>query len=307
MNNVYVRGNTSIKSISLTRLFLLLPLIIYGCYKNGVYLYTSNYINLFDMFRPIILILTGALIGASVNLIYEYIIRRRKESLISAIFSSFHVEYGIILACISSINTNLFIFVICTFFIFLISKFLNNRINIIAITFIAIYLISTLKEEYIFANIYELSKTFSLNFLDYLTGRAHGGIAGTHIILLFVALTGLHISNTNKSEITMYTCISYAIPAIIYGIIRNINVLDLLFLNNYMFIFTFVATDSVTSCYSNNGKKLFGILIGVLTFGFYFLNPILAPFISISVVSLLNNLIDRKVGMFLKNNSINGE
>ena len=72
-------------------------------------------------------------------------------------------------------------------------------------------------------------------------------------------------------------------------------------------IFTFVATDSVTSCYSNNGKKLFGILIGVLTFGFYFLNPILAPFISISVVSLLNNLIDRKVGMFLKNNSINGE
>ena len=41
--------------------------------------------------------------------------------------------------------------------------------------------------------------------------------------------------NTNKSEITMYTCISYAIPAIIYGIIRNINVLDLLFLNNYMF------------------------------------------------------------------------
>ena len=291
MNNVYVRGNTSIKSISLTRLFLLLPLIIYGCYKNGVYLYTSNYINLFDMFRPIILILTGALIGASVNLIYEYIIRRRKESLISAIFSSFHVEYGIILACISSINTNLFIFVICTFFIFL----------------IAIYLISTLKEEYIFANIYELSKTFSLNFLDYLTGRAPGGIAGTHIILLFVALTGLHISNTNKSEITMYTCISYAIPAIIYGIIRNINVLDLLFLNNYMFIFTFVATDSVTSCYSNNGKKLFGILIGVLTFGFYFLNPILAPFISISVVSLLNNLIDRKVGMFLKNNSINGE
>ena len=51
MNNVYVRGNTSIKSISLTRLFLLLPLIIYGCYKNGVYLYTSNYINLFDMLK----------------------------------------------------------------------------------------------------------------------------------------------------------------------------------------------------------------------------------------------------------------
>lgn len=296
MNNVYVRGNTSIKSIVSMRLFLLLPLIIYGCYKNGVFLYMNNYVNFFDMFKPLILILLGALIGALVNIIYEKIIKRRKEGLISAIFSSFHVEYGVVLACVSSVSTNIYVFVICTFFLFLISKFLNDHINIIAITFITIYLIMTLKGEYIFANNYELSKTFSLNILDYITGRAPGGIAATHIILLLVALTGLHISNINKSEITIYTCISYMIPAIIYAVIKNINILDILFLNNYMFIFTFIATDSVTSCYTINGKKLFGILIGLTTFGFYQINPILAPFISIALISILNNLIDRKVG-----------
>ncbi len=308
MNNVYVRGNTSIKSISLTRLFLVIPLIIYGFYKNGVFLYMNNYIGLLEMFKPLILILIGAFLGAIVNIIYEYIIKRRKEDLINTIFSSFHVEYGVIVACISSINTNILAFTICIFFIFLISKFLNNRINIMSVTFIAIYSIITLKNPYIFENIYELSKNFSLNFMDYLTGRAAGGIASTHIFLLVVALIGLHISNTNKGEITIYTCISYALPAIIYAIIRHINVIDILFLNNYMFIFTFVATDSVTSCYTTNGKKVYGILIGVLTFGFYFINPILAPFISIIVTSLLNNLIDRKVGVFSnKTSQIKGE
>lgn len=303
MNNVYVRGNTSIKSISLTRLFLLLPLIIYGVYKNGIFLYMNKYVNLFDMFRPIILILIGGLIGALVNIIYEKIIRRRKENIITTIFSSFHIEYGIILACTSSVSTNAFAFTICTFFILLISKFLNNRVNIVCISFIVIYLIMSLKGNYVFANAYELSKNFSLNLMDYLTGRAPGGIAATHVILLLVALCGLHISNTNKSEITIYACISYSIPAVLYAIISHISVLEVLFLNNYMFIFTFVATDSVTSSYTNNGKKVFGILVGLLTFGFYLVNPILAPFISIAVVSLLNNLIDRKVGMFNQNNS----
>lgn len=308
MNNVYVRGNTSIKSISLTRLFLILPLIIYGIYKNGIFLYMNDYVGLLDMFRPIILILIGAFIGAIVNIIYEYIIKRRKESLINTIFSSFHVEYGVILACISSINTNILAFTICVFFIFLISKFLNNRINIIAITFIVIYWLMTIKNPYTFSNIYELSKNFSLNLMDYLTGRAAGGIASTHIILLMVSLVGLHISNTNKSEITIYTCISYALPAIIYAIIKHISIVNILFLNNYMFIFTFVATDSVTSCYTTNGKKVYGILVGLLTFGFYFANPIIAPFISITIVSLLNNLIDRKVGMFInKQSKIKGE
>ena len=44
-NNVYVRSNKSIKSITLTKLLFLLPLIIYGFYKNGIYLYQEHYIS----------------------------------------------------------------------------------------------------------------------------------------------------------------------------------------------------------------------------------------------------------------------
>lgn len=299
-NNVYIRNKTSIKSIMLTRMLFLLPLIIYGCYKNGIYLYIHKYVNLFNMFRPLIFIVTGAFIGLLVNLIYEKIIRKSKDRLIDIIFSSFHVEYGIVLACVCSINTNLFVFAIVTFFFFLISKFFKNRINIVALCFIIIYLLCTIKGNYIFANEYELSKTFRLNLFDYLIGRGPGGIAATHLILLGIALAGLHITSNNKTIISINAIIVYAVLATCFSIFTNHSILESLFFNNYFFIFSYIATDMVTSCYTNKGIMLFGILVGLLTFAFTFLNPIIAPFISILIVSLLNNLIDRKINKMEK-------
>lgn len=292
-DNVYIRHKTSIKTISLTRLFLILPLIIYGCYKNGVYLYLNKYVSLVEAFKPLILIMIGALVGALVNIIYLKLIKRCKDTFMDVLFSSFHIEYGILLACVSSINTNIWLFAATLFIFFFISKFFKNRVNIMCIIFIIIYILSTLEGSYTFFNSYETSKIFSLNLLDYLTGRAPGGIASTHIILLLVAFFGLHISNTNKSEITIATTLSYSIPAIIYAFIVNQSVLDILFLYNYLFIFTLIATDSVTSCYTTTGKNIYGILIGVATFALRFFNPVLAPFISILIISLFNNLIDR--------------
>lgn len=292
-NNIYVRNKTSIKTISLTRIILLLPLIIYGIYKNGIYLYQHRFVNALGMFKPLILILTGALIGLIVNVAYEKLIKKNEGSIDEIIFSSFHVEYGIVLACISSINTNIIIFLIVTLVIFILSKFLNNRINTIAIAFIIIYAISYINGGYIFENSYELSKSFSLNFFDYLIGRGSGGIASTHILLLLVAIVGMHLTNNNKTEITIYSIISFMIPTFIYGLIASKDILSLLFLNNYIFIFTYVATDSVTSCYTTNGKLIYGVLIGLSTFGLSLINPILAPFISIALFSILNNLIDR--------------
>lgn len=300
MNNIYVRNKTSIKTISLTRIIFLLPLIIYGVYKNGIYLYQHGFINIINMFKPLILIFIGAFIGIIVNVVYEKIIRKSEGRIDEIIFSSFHVEYGIILGCLSSINTNVLIFSLATLIVFILSKFLNNRINTIAIAFIVIYAISLMNGGYFFENSYELSKKFSLNFFDYLIGRGTGGISSTHILLLIVAIVGMHLTNNNKTEITIYSILSFIIPSLIYGIIASKDILSLIFLNNYIFIFCYVATDSVTSCYTANGKFIYGVLIGLTSFGLSLLNPIIAPFISIAIFSILNNLIDRKANLLKK-------
>ena len=293
-NNVYVRSRKSIKNISLTRLVLLLPLIIYGIYKNSIYLYINKYTSLLGMFKPLIIILVGGVIGALVNIIYEYIFKRNKDKFTNILFSSFHIEYGLLLGCVSSVNTNIVVFSAVVFVLLFLSKFTKNRINIIALSFIAIYLIHYyLLGGYSYLNAYDTSRVFSLDFMDYMIGRGYGGIATTHIILLAISFIGITITNNNKSSITVTSVVTTAIAFGIYAIVYKVPFGPLILNNNYMFAFVYIATDYVTSSYTLHGERIFGISIGLLTFGFYFINPLMAPFIAITIVSLFNNLIDR--------------
>ena len=293
-NNVYVRSKRSIKNISIARLVLLIPLIIYGLYKNGIHLFINKYTNIIGLFKPLVFILIGALIGAVVNILYEYIIKKNKDKIVDVIFSSFHVEYGVLLGCIASINTNIFVFSIVLFVMFIISKFIKNRINIMAIIFLIIYAIQFyVFDGFNYFNAYDNSRVFALDFMDYMVGRGSGGIATTHIILLMISLLGISISSNNKTNISISAMITSFLIFGIYSIITQESLGSILLVNSMLFIFTYVATDYVTSSYTPTGQIIFGVLVSLLTFGFYFINPIIAPYISITIVSLLNNLIDR--------------
>ena len=88
-NNVYVRSNKSIKSITLTKLLFLLPLIVYGFYKNGIYLYQEHYISFIEIFRPLIYVFIGALVGISVNILYGKFIKKVKTIGVQLFFHPF--------------------------------------------------------------------------------------------------------------------------------------------------------------------------------------------------------------------------
>ena len=55
-----IKSNNSIKRLCITYLISLIPLIIFGFYKNGISLYIKRYINLLEMFKPLLFILIGA-------------------------------------------------------------------------------------------------------------------------------------------------------------------------------------------------------------------------------------------------------
>ena len=304
-NNVYVRNNRSIFTISIVRITLLIPLIIYGFYKNGIYLYQKGYVGVLGMFRPLVFIIGGGIIGGLVNYIYERLIKKNKSGLKEVLFSSFHIEYGLVLGCIMPVSINAIIYFSTVFVLLFLSKFTRNRINIMCLTFIAIYCLSIFLNIFEYANIYELSRAFSYEFMDYLIGKAPGGIAATHIVLLMVALFGLYITNNSKTSITFYALISSFVLFGVYAMIANVNFPNIIFGYNMIFIYTYVATDSVTSSYTKYGKKVFGALVGILSFGFYFVNPIIAPYIAIIIVSLFNNLIDRKFSKLFHKDIVN--
>lgn len=291
-----IKDDTSIKKISLTYMLSLLPLILYGFYKNGIYLYIKKYISLPKMFKPLLLILIGFLIGASVNIIYLKLIKKSKDNIIDIIFSSFHPIYGILIASIISINTNILLFSVVSFAVLFISKFINNKINLISLSSLIIFFIMNILNKFTFMNIYEQSSSFKMNAIDYMFGRGSGGILTTNILLIVLSFIILYNSKVYKKNIAIYSSSVFILLTTIYCILtKNIgNIMNMLFTNGILFSFVYVATEPVSSSYTKYGKEIYGILVGILTFIFYLINPALSSLGGILIASIFNSLIDLK-------------
>ena len=291
-----IKDDTSIKKISLTYILSLLPLILYGFYKNGIYLYIKKYISLPTMFKPLLLILIGFLIGASVNIIYLKLIKKSKDNIIDIIFSSFHPIYGILIASIISINTNILLFSVVTFAVLFISKFINNKINLISLSSLIIFFIMNVLNKFTFMNIYEQSSSFKMNAIDYMFGRGSGGILTTNILLIVLSFIILYNSKVYKKNIAIYSSSVFILLTTIYCILtKNIgNIMNMLFTNGILFSFVYVATEPVSSSYTKYGKEIYGILVGILTFIFYLIKQALSSLGGILIASIFNSLIDLK-------------
>lgn len=291
------KSNNSIKRITLTYIISLLPLILFGFYKNGISLYIKKYVNILEMFKPLIIILLGFIIGILVNIIYEKKINKNKDNIKDIIFSSLHPIYGILIGCISSINTNIILFSLVTFIILLISKFTKNtKINYITLTSLIIFFIMNIFGKFSFLNAYEVSNNFNMNTIDYLFGKGNGGIVTTNILLLIISYIILYNSNIYKRNIPIYSFISFLLLTIIYCFIKNDigNIMNMLFTNGILFSFVYIASEPNSSSYTRLGSTIYGIIVGVLSFIFYLINPALSSLGGIFITSIFNSLIDLK-------------
>ena len=293
MNNIYLRSNNNLKKIILNYLLALFPLLIAGFYKNGIKLYMNELVNIFGLFKPLIFAILGFIIGAVVNAIDAKFIK--KTNIKGCIFSSFHPLYGLLIASIISINTNILLFSLVTFILLLASKFMKEtKINVIAFTALIIILISKILGNFTFLNIYEQSNKLNLNAIDYLIGRGSGGINTSHVILLVISLIILCNQKAYKKEIPLYTSIIYSIIMIIYCIFTN-NIgliLDNIFANGILFSYVFIAPDSLSSSYTSKGKLIYSAIIAGSTFGLYLIYPPLSSLGGIIIASICHKVID---------------
>lgn len=297
MKDIYIRNNNSIFKISLSYLLSLIPLIGYAFYKNGIHLYQKGYVSLFGMFKPLFFIITGIIIGALVNIIYEKLIKKKKEKLKETLFSSFHIVYGILIASLASINTNFFVFALITFIILFFSKIMKIKsINIVALTSLMLILLTYLISDFSYLNQYEANTILNLNATDYLLGRGSGGIATTCIAFLILSLIILWNQPTYKKEISLYSIVAFVTLIIIYCIYKSniANVFDILFTNGILFSLIYVAPEPVSSSYTKGGKIIFGITSGILTFILYLVNPAFAALGAILISSILSSVFDIK-------------
>lgn len=283
-NRVLFHNKVNIKNIVISYLLCLIPLILYGIYKNGILLYTRDLISFLSIFKIIYLLIISLLI----YILVDILIFKKKE------IWTLDLLFLMIIPLFMPQNINLFVYGISLFISFLISNVLERKIKFNKMAFCKLFIILVLVviNNYTYLNPAENLNIYYLNYWDLLWGRNIGGIASTNIILGIIILILFSVLNNYKKIIAIYSISAFIIISLlvsgfdINSLLSSSVILGLILLN----------VDSISTPHSRLGMIIYGIacgiLIAILT---YFLNAFEGVFISVLFLSFFTPILDKIV------------
>lgn len=277
--STFVREETNIKKIISYLYISIIPLLIFGFYKNGIKSYDGIYI-----LHPLILDLVGFASGTVVSIILE-----KKKPL-----TSFYPFYGLLSASLVFPNTSIIVFgLICFISLFIYKKINKNNVNIVCVIALIVILISNFYETS-YLNLVINSNT-NLDGLDYLLGKGSAGLNASCTLLSLASYLYLSTKAFYKREIPLYSFLTYSILMVIYlSFIGDINSLFVRLLSNgTIFSLVFVSTMGTTSSYTKRGRICYALILGILLFILSFSFPSLAVISAIFLVSIMHKYIDK--------------
>lgn len=277
--STFVREETNIKKIISYLYISIIPLLIFGFYKNGIKSYDGIFI-----LHPLILDLVGFASGALVSIILE-----KKKPL-----TSFYPFYGLLSASLVFSNTSIIVFgLICFISLFIYKKINKNNVNIVCVIALIVILISNFYETS-YLNLVINSNT-NLDGLDYLLGKGSAGLNASCTLLSLASYLYLSTKAFYKREIPLYSFLTYSILMVIYlSFIGDINSLFVRLLSNgTIFSLVFVSTMGSTSSYTKRGRICYALILGILMFILSFSFPSLAVISAIFLVSIMHKYIDK--------------
>lgn len=277
--STFVREETNIKKIISYLYVSIIPLLIFGFYKNGIKSYDGIYI-----LHPLMLDLVGFASGVLVSIILE-----KKKPL-----TSFYPFYGLLSASLVFPNTSIIVFgLICFISLFIYKKINKNNVNIVCVIALIVILISNFYETS-YLNLVINSNT-NLDGLDYLLGKGSAGLNASCTLLSLASYLYLSTKAFYKREIPLYSFLTYSILMVIYlSFIGDINSLFVRLLSNgTIFSLVFVSTMGTTSSYTKRGRICYALILGILMFILSFSFPSLAVISAIFLVSIMHKYIDK--------------
>ncbi|MBE6156021.1 MAG: hypothetical protein E7164_04635 [Firmicutes bacterium] len=290
MSRVYLHSDHHHNTLNKVMILLMLPFICWGFYKNGIKLYLAEYISLLEMFKPILLVLISVL----VTWVFSKINHEK--------FIGYLLVSNLLISLIVMPNINLLGYLILMIILNFFYK--KWKFNIVPIFMIIAIAIAILIKDYHFFNVLENSVEHSYSLLDYLIGKGYGGISNTCLVVSLISLGVLSFNVMYKKQIPLMAFSSYYLFALITIFVTGTTNQDLLLNNNVIFAFVFLSNISIYTPYSRGGRYIYGLLLGVLTFAFSFIDINLGVYLSLGIVSFLSPLIDRFIVGKTENNLV---
>lgn len=277
--NVYLKSKNNENKILVKYILLLIPFLIYGFYKNGILLYKGEYVNIFYMFKPLILTIFAILIS--------YLFKKYKKE----DFISYRLYLNILSSLIVLPNTNIFIYLIILFLVNILYTF--KKINISLITILLLIIVSMIFSKYSFLNVYEESVNHSYSITNYLFGNGSGGISNTLFIYSILVFIYLICDFSYKKHIVVTSLTVYYILLIISFVLFKKFDYNLLLNNNLVFSFIFLNTISIFTPYTKGGCYLYGFILGLISFCFSFIDINLGVYLISLILSFTSLYFDK--------------
>lgn len=273
---VFVRDDINLKKIINSLYISLIPLLVFGFYKNGIKTNDGIF-----MLYPLLVDLVGFLAGCLVSYIFD----KKKP------FESFYPFYGLLCASLIFPKTNVILFGIITFAGLCIYRKINRHdVNVVSLIALIIILISNF-----YVPSYLNLENINLDGLDYLLGKGSGGLNTSCTLLALVSYVYLASKPFYKKEIPLYSFLVYSILMTFYlAFTGDIGSLFVRLLSNgTIFSLVFVSTISEVSSYTVRGRVCYAVILGILMFALSFGFPSLSVISAIFLVSLMHKYIDK--------------
>ena len=251
-DKVFLHTKENISIIVKKYLLCLLPLIIYGIYKNGYLLYSRNLISFPEIFKIVYLLL----ISFCVYLIINKLIFKKS-------FWSLDLVFILVIPLFMPSNINIVIYTLGLFISYLLASILGKKLkfNKMAFCKLFIILLLVLFSNYTYLNSGEALNIYSLNLWDNLWGRNIGGIATSNIILGLIILIIFCLTNMYKKSIAISSLLTFFILTLILNdfdiniIAYSTPILGIILLN----------IDTTSTPVTKKAMIIYGIMHGILT------------------------------------------
>lgn len=260
----------------------LIPLLIFGFYKNGLLLYQNDLIN----FKSVLEIIYFYLISIGVGFLVSKIMRTSSKEMILA---------SLILVSTISLNTNMLIYPILLFIALVIGEYLKTKFTFNSLALARLILIlALLINSYSYLNIGEKLHKFNYDLFDIFLGFASGGIASTSTLILLFSAIILFSNKYYKKIIPMVSSLTFALGVSLISLItKDYDFFKILLNGTFYFSFIFIAADIYITPSTKKGMVIYASLIGIMSAIISIFNSYEASFISILVISFLPPLIDK--------------
>ena len=281
MNKVYIHSKNTIDKYVLKYIYGLIPLVLYGIYKNGIILYNANLINFLSIFKVLYLIIISLIIYIIFSIITKRKLKLNLELLTILIIPLFMPYY-----------INLLLYSISLFILLFIDHYLSKilKYNNISFIILGIILILVIFNSYNYLNPIEQTNNYSYSFLDLLFGRNPGGIATSSIIIGIILIIYYSIFTIYKQNIAISSIIVFLL---LTAILNNFNINSLLN-SNAILSFILIAPELKNTPVSIKGTIIYGSLIGIISgllcqyVSFY-----VGSFLALFIISLIYGILHK--------------